>query len=81
MFTRYETSTTQLHQFKSTFHELIRQTKEVQIDYYPCIAENFEKNAEDFIRIIETAEGIKELNSCERHENAEMKNPVKEDDK
>jgi len=63
MINLYDTSKTQLHQFKHTFQELVKETKAVLLDNNPTVAENFERNAISFLKIIEATEGFNQLNS------------------
>jgi len=60
----YNISQPEFNQFKNTFEKLVKETKAVLLDNNPLVAEYFEKNAEDFIKIIEVAESIKKLNYC-----------------
>ena len=61
MFNKYHTSNPQFHQFKSTFHDLIKEAKEVLINYNPSLAEDFERNAESFLQIIDSVNEMKHL--------------------
>jgi len=63
MFSNYNTSLTKLHQFKRTFQELVKETKAVLLDNNLTVAEDFERNAISFLRIIEATEGFNQLNS------------------
>jgi len=61
----YNIPETKLNQFKNDFHKVIKLTKEILINYRPYLAEDFEKNAESFLQIINSVKEMKHLKNCE----------------